>query len=157
VTRLTDVTTVPAGSRQFAGVGARSWSNVLAEVPLFAGLSKRHLNKVAATGTVKHFHPGTVLVRAGEPGDALFVVIDGQVSVRRPGLPEITLRSGSFFGETSLLDDGGRTATVVADGQVTCVTITRSRFLKLLKSEPAITIEILKEVVGRLRAVQAIA
>jgi CRP-like cAMP-binding protein len=126
-------------------------------VPIFAGLNRRHLNKVARTGTIKRFHDGTPIVRAGEPGDALYVVLDGEVSVRRRGLPTLSLGTGSFFGEIALLDGGGRSATVVANGSVGCLTITRPRFLKLLRAEPAIAIAILAEVASRLRAVQATA
>ena len=136
---------------------ASGWSNVLAGVPIFAGLNRRHLNKVAGTGTIKRFHDGTPIVRAGDPGDTLYVVLDGEVSVRRRGLPTLALGMGSFFGEIALLDGGGRSATVVASGPVSCLAITRARFLKLLRAEPAIAIALLKEVASRLRIVQATA
>jgi CRP-like cAMP-binding protein len=130
---------------------------VLGEVPLFAGLSRRHLNKVAGVGRLREFHHGSAIVRTGEPGDAMYVVVDGDVSVRRPGMPEVALGTGSFFGEMALLDSGPRTASVVAKGPVVCVMIEQSRFLKLLKSEPVIAVELLKEIASRLRAVQAAA
>jgi CRP-like cAMP-binding protein len=133
------------------------WANVLGEVPLFAGLSRRHLNKVAGVGRLLEFHHGAAIVRAGQPGDAMYVVVDGDVAVRRPGLPEVSLGTGSFFGEMALLDGGPRSATVVAKGPVVCVMIQQSRFMKLLRSEPAIAVELLKEVASRLRAVQAAA
>jgi CRP/FNR family transcriptional regulator, cyclic AMP receptor protein len=134
---------------------ARGWTNVLADVPLFAGLSRRHLGKVAAVGRIRRFHNGTAIVRAGEPGDALYVVLDGEVSVRRRGLPAVTLGIGSFFGEMALLDGGARSASVVAESPVACLTIAQSRFLKLLQSEPAIAVGILKELAARLRAAQS--
>ena len=134
---------------------ARGWTNVLADVPLFAGLSRRHLGKVAAVGRIKRFESKTAIVRAGDPGDALYVVLDGAVSVRRRGLPGVTLGIGSFFGEMALLDGGARTASVVAEGPVACLTIAQSRFLKLLQSEPAIAVGILKELAARLRAAQS--
>jgi CRP-like cAMP-binding protein len=132
------------------------WADVLGEVPLFAGLSRRHRNKVAALGRVKRFHEGTSIVRAGEPGETFFVLLDGEVSVRRRGLPELTLGIGSFFGELSLLGGGARSATVVAEGpDVVCLMITQSRFLKLLHAEPAIAVELLKELATRLGTVLA--
>ena len=138
-----------------AETDARGWTNVLADVPLFAGLSRRHLGKVAAVGTIKRFHNGTAIVRAGDPGDALYVVLDGEVSVRRRGLPGVTLGIGSFFGEMALLDGGARSASVVAEGPVACLTIAQSRFLKLLQAEPAIAVGILKDLAARLRAAQS--
>jgi CRP/FNR family transcriptional regulator, cyclic AMP receptor protein len=134
---------------------ATGWANVLAGVPLFAGLSRRHLRQVAGAGRIKRFHHGTQIVRSGEPGDAFYVVLDGQVSVARRGLAGISLGAGSYFGEMALLDGGPRSATVLADGPVTCLAITRTRFLKLLRSEPAISIAILTELAGRLRAIQS--
>ena len=46
---------------------ARGWANVLAGVPLFAELNRRHLNKVAALGRIRRFHDGTAIMRAGDP------------------------------------------------------------------------------------------
>ena len=65
---------------------ARAWSNGLAEVPLFASLNGRHLRKVAGAGRIKRIHGGTAIVQTGEPGDSLYAILDGEVSVRRPGL-----------------------------------------------------------------------
>lgn len=133
----------------------REWTNVLADVPLFAGLAPRHLRKVAATGRIARFHDKTAIVRAGEAGDTLYVVLDGAVVVRRPGLAGLSLGIGSFFGEMAILDGGTRSATVAADGPVVCLAISQSRFLRLLRAEPPIAVTLLRELAGRLRAVQA--
>ena len=146
------------GSRaKESNTDARGWANVLAGVPLFAELNRRHLNKVAAIGRIRRFHEGSAIVRAGERGDALFVILDGEVSVRRPGLSELSLGSGSFFGEMALLDSAARSASVIAKGPVVCLAIGQPRFLKLLHTEPAIAVALLKEVAARLRSVQAVA
>lgn len=136
---------------------AREWANVLAQVPLFADLNRGHLKKVAGTGRIARFHDGSAIVRASEPGDTLYVVLDGEVSVRRRGLPTLSLGIGGFFGEMALLERSTRSATVVANGPVVCLTITQSRFLKLLRAEPAIGIALLRELAARLRKAQAIA
>ena len=76
------------------GVGdsARAdWANVLAGVPLFAGLGRRHLRRVAGTGRIGRFHDATAIIRSGESGDTFYVVLDGEVTVRRRGLPELSL------------------------------------------------------------------
>ena len=138
------------------GVGdTAGWANVLAGVPLFAGLGRRHLRRVASAGRIGRFHNATAIIRSGESGDTFYVVLDGEVTVRRRGLPELSLGMGSYFGEMALLDGGVRTATVMAKGPVTCLAITRSRFLKLLRSEPAIAAAILEELARRLRTMQA--
>jgi CRP-like cAMP-binding protein len=125
---------------------------VLETVPLFSGLNRRHLKKVAEAGRIARFHNRTAIVRAGEAGDALYVVLDGDVLVRRRGAAELKVGTGSFFGETALLDGGARSATVVADGPVVCLVINRSRFVKVLRAEPSIAIAMLGELATRLRA-----
>ena len=131
---------------------ARGWTNVLAEVPLFAGLGERQRRKVASLAGIRRFADGAPLARHGEPGDALYVVLDGTVSVRRRGRPTRTLGIGSIVGELALLDGGPRTASVVAEGEVVTLTVPASRFRTLLRSEPAIAIGIAEELARRLRA-----
>jgi CRP-like cAMP-binding protein len=112
---------------------------------------------VAGAALVRRFHDKTAIVRAGDTADSLYIVLDGSVSVRRPGLPALTLGMGSVFGEMALLDSGPRSATVIADGPVTCLAMAQSRFLKTLRTEPAIALAVLKELAARLRAVQTAA
>ena len=144
-----------SGRREGSAADPVTWTNVLAEVPLFAGLGRRQLRKVAGTGRIGRFHDAMAIVRAGEPGDTFYVVIDGQVSVSRRGFKTVTLGFGSFFGELALLLGGERSATVTAKGPVLCLVITRARFRKLLRDEPAIAIGVLEEVGKRLLAVEA--
>jgi CRP-like cAMP-binding protein len=135
---------------------AGGWTNVLAEVPIFTDLSGRHLKKVAGAGRVVRFHEGASVIREGTPGDALYVLIDGEVSVQRRGLPVVTLGIGSFFGEMALFDDSARSATIVANGPVLCLVITRARFHKLLRTEPPIALGLLRELARRLRVAQSV-
>ena len=132
----------------------RDWLNVLAEVPIFSGLNSRHLRKVASLGRIRRIHDGARVIRSGEPGDSLYVILDGEVSVGRRGLSPLILGIGSFFGELALIDGGPRTATIVAKSPLVCLTIGRAPFLKLLRAEPAIAIAILEELAARLRAMQ---
>ena len=133
------------------------WSNVLETVPLFSGLSRRHLRQVAAAGRIARFHNLTAIVREGEAGDTLYVVLDGEALVRRRGARAIRLGVGSFFGEMALLDCKPRAATVMAEGPVVCLAISRQRFAKVLRAEPSIAIAMLAELADRLRTAQAAA
>jgi CRP-like cAMP-binding protein len=135
----------------------KEWTNVLAEVPLFAGLGAWHLRHVARLAKIRKFHDGAVLMRAGDPGDAMYVLLDGRatVKVRRGG--SVGLEMGSFVGELALLDGGPRSATVIADGPVLALTIGRTGFRKLLRSEPQIAAAIAEELARRLRAAHTLA
>jgi CRP/FNR family transcriptional regulator, cyclic AMP receptor protein len=130
------------------------WIPVLAEVPLFAGLSRRHLRRVASLARTRRFAPGSSIVRKGEAGSAFFVLLDGGARVVTPKGRARRLKTGDFFGEMALFDDSPRSADVVADGEVQTMTISRSAFGKLLRSEPAIAHELLRTLAARLRAAE---
>jgi CRP-like cAMP-binding protein len=135
----------------------KEWTNVLAEVPLFSSLNKRHLRHVAGVARIRRFHDGAALMKTGDAGDALYVLLDGRAVVRAPRGSEIALEMGAFVGELALLDDGPRTATVVADGPVIALTVSRAAFRKLLRSEPSIAVAIAEELARRLRAAHTVA
>jgi CRP-like cAMP-binding protein len=130
------------------------WVSVLAEVPLFGNLSRRHLKRVASAARLRRFAAGAPIVRAGDAGAAFYVLIDGAARVITPKGRVRRLGSGDFFGEMALFDDSPRSADVVADGDVLTMTISRSAFGKLLRSEPALAQELLRTLATRLRAAE---
>lgn len=126
---------------------------MLAEIPLFATLSRRHLGKIAHVATTKRYAPGSALVRAGDQANAFYVILDGRARVETPH-GGVDLQIGDFFGEMALIDGEPRSATVVAVGEVYVLAITRTKFLKVLESEPKIALAIMATLSRRLRAVQ---
>ena len=132
---------------------SRELVDVLGGMPLFAGLARRHLNRIAALATAKRFPAGTRIVKVGDPGEAFFVILDGKVLVRAGGRRTV-LGTGDFFGEMSLLDGRPRSATVIAQGEVLLMMVTRAKFQKLLVSEPRIAIAIMSTLSLRVRALQ---
>jgi CPA1 family monovalent cation:H+ antiporter len=131
------------------------WLGTLAEVPLFAGLSKRHLRRVAKLACVRRFAPGSPMVRAGDAGRSFYVLLDGSAKVVRPGVRPRRLGTGDYFGEMALLDDAPRSADVIAEGDVLALTIDRPGFTKLLRAEPALVQALLRTLAARLRAAEA--
>jgi CRP-like cAMP-binding protein len=67
------------------------------------------------------------------------------------GRAKARLRQGDFFGEIALLDGGPRSATVVADGNLSVFRLTRSAFEKVVSNEPTIALGIMAVLAGRLR------
>ena len=81
-------------------------------------------------------------------------MLEGSVAVRT-GSYKSVMAVGDFFGEMSLLDGAPRSASVVAESEVLLMVIPRTAFLKLLESEPKITIAILGTLSQRIRALQS--
>jgi CRP-like cAMP-binding protein len=132
----------------------REWLPVLAEVALFRGLSRRHLRRIAELGRTRRFAAGTSIVRSGDAGSAFYVLLDGTARVvTATGRPR-RLRAGDYFGEMALLDESPRSAAVLAQDEVLTMTISRSAFGKLLRSEPSLAHELLRTLAARLRAAE---
>ena len=132
----------------------REWLPVLEDVPLFAGLSKRHLQRVANLARPVRFSENATIVREGARGDSFYVILDGEAKVALPR-KSIRLKPMSFFGEMSLLDGGPRSATVVALTDTLTMRIARAPFMKLIKDEPIIAAHIMSELVARLRRLES--
>lgn len=135
---------------------SRGLVDVLAGVPLFAGLSRRHLTRIAGLASSKRYAAGSALVKSGAPGESVFVILDGRAMVRA-GARRISLGIGDFFGEMSLLDGEPRSATVTAQTDVLVMMIPRRKFIKLLEKEPRIAIAVMSTLSRRVRALQAAA
>lgn len=125
------------------------------DIPLFKGLTKRHLRHVARAAELER-HVGDVkIVRAGEPGDAFHVVVDGEAEYRSLDGDTGTLRPGDYFGELALIDAAPRAASVTSVGELTTLRIGRPAFLRLLKDEPALAVGLLPGLVAIIRELEA--
>ena len=134
-------------------VSAKDWDNVLAEVPLFAGLSSRHLRAIAKLAKIQRVAPYSEIVRAGDTANTFYLILDGSAVVRPPGKRAVNLGIGDFFGELALLADAPRSATVAAkDEEVLLARIGRKQFLKLVEDEPKVALTMLRTLADRLRA-----
>ena len=123
----------------------------LSKTPLFAGLSKRQLRALAKVTAVSPYGEGAEVVEQGSMGSAFFVILDGRAKVVRSARTLARLSAGDFFGDISVLDGGPRTASVVAETPLRCLTLDRKDFMRLLKGEPQLAIQLLWELAGRLR------
>jgi CRP-like cAMP-binding protein len=134
-------------------VAAPNVANKLAQVPIFAGCSKRELAIITRAAKEVSHKEGTVIAREGERGIGLFLILEGQCNVTIGGKTKARLGPGDFFGEVALLDGGPRTATVTAMSPVRLAGITGWVFRGLLMEHPSIALRTLESVAGRLRSV----
>ena len=125
----------------------------LRAIPFFAALSDADLQDVVQVGQTVSFEPGDVIVEQGQPGDAMFVVLDGVAEVDVGGRFH-RLTAGEFFGEMALITSKRRTATVKATEPVRALRIPAEGFQTFLLEHPAIGIAMLRSVVERLGEVQ---
>ena len=126
-------------------------ADVLAQVPLFEGLSRRHLKRLAEHADEISFREKETIVEEDQPGGSFFAIVEGEVKVKQGGRTIATAGPGEFFGEISLLDGGPRTATVVAATPVVAIRLFKSSFDRVVKEEPQVAGKILTVVARRLR------
>ena len=123
----------------------------LSGVALFSGCNNKELEKVAKASDEIRMTAGTLIVDQGQTGREAFVVIDGEVDVKRNGRKVATLWPGAVVGELSLLDHGPRTATAICSTDCTLLVIDQRRFLGVLDAVPAITHKLLAALAARIR------
>ena len=126
----------------------------MAAVPLFDGLSRRHLRRLVEDADLVEFEPGRPIVEEGRPGAAMFVILAGSARVDRGGRPVGALVPGDFFGELSALDAGPRTASVVAETPLQALRLFRHSLVEMIVAEPGIVIGLLEGLAHRLRQVK---
>jgi small-conductance mechanosensitive channel/CRP-like cAMP-binding protein len=116
----------------------REEAEALARIDLFAGLSPELRLEVARGAPRLVFGNGEAIVRQGEPGASMFVVISGTVSVvLAASRAEVArIEAGGYFGEMSLLTGDPRTATVLAVGDVEVIELGADLFRRLAAVEP---------------------
>lgn len=129
---------------------------ILGRVPLFQGLPRSDLARIAELVTPREAAAGEFLFREGDAGDKLYIVVDGAVEVlkERPLGDHERLaikRGGESFGEMSLLNDAPRSASVRAVEDSRLLSVTRSEFDELLGGE-GISVRLVRGLARALRA-----
>jgi CRP/FNR family transcriptional regulator, cyclic AMP receptor protein len=145
-----------AGRYDAGMLTARPLVSSLARIPFFAGLDAAALERVATGVRTRRFRRGEVIFHAGDPGDALFIIVSGEVKISLPaetGDEAIlaTLRAGDVFGELALLDGAPRSATATALIATESVILPRDRFRELIATEPPVRDALLASLATELR------
>jgi len=135
---------------------SKDTSEFLAKVPLFRGLSRHDLERIANRMREREYKAGDNIVEQGAVGIGLFIIVEGSAEVVRTHpdgsrLKLDTVGRYDFFGELSLLEDTPRTASVIALEATHCLALSKLDFLDELESDPVIAIEMLKELAARFR------
>lgn len=122
---------------------------MLRKVPLFAQCSRKELDVIAGVADELQLATGRELTREGDRGREFFVVIDGELEVRRKSRKIATLGGGDFVGEMALVTGRPRNATVTTKGTVRALVITDRAFARLLETSPPIQLKIMRALAER--------
>ena len=124
--------------------------------PLFAGLDKRALEKVALLSETLDIKPGKEITQEGKLAWEFFVIEDGTAEVARDGTVIGTLGPGDFFGEIGLLGGGDRrTATVTATSPMQLIVLTAGRLATIEREMPGVSEQIRAALAERMAATPA--
>ncbi len=123
----------------------------LKKVPLFSSLSQKHLKEIAKHADQVQVEKGRVLVQQGKTGWEFIFIVEGKARVEKNGKFVRQLSGGDFFGEISLIDGEPRTATVIAETDMTILIVHKPSFDHLLDSIPALQRKILVSLCQYLR------
>ena len=126
--------------------------------PIFATLSKRQLESIAATSRILSFSTGDAIIEEGEDRSiGFYVLASGTAEVTKDGAVVATYGPGDYFGEIALLsDDTARTATVTATSDAEVLGLTKWDFRALVSSEPDIAVQVMGELARRVAETEAV-
>jgi CRP-like cAMP-binding protein len=131
-------------------LGSNAKIELLRNVPLFAGCTKKELRELAARTDEIDLRDGYVLMREGRPGREFVVLVEGTASVTRNGKKVADLGAGDWVGEIALLTNVPRTATVTATSPIRVLVVTDRSFKRLVETMPSIALKVLASVGDRL-------
>ena len=116
---------------------------------LFENFTAPEIAQVVALLQRRTYQPDEVILKAGDPGDEMFFLAKGRASVFAQAESGARKRLATFspsmvFGEIAMLDHAPRTATIIADSEITCDVLNRESFQQLGASHPGIKIKLLE-------------
>ena len=127
---------------------------LLRRVPMFADIEPARLKLVAFMSERVGFDDGKLLCRQGDPGDAAYLIIEGEVEIVLEGpagpLTVATIGANEIVAEMAILCDTTRNASVRAKGRVVALRISKEPFVRMVREFPAMAVSIMRELANRL-------
>ena len=134
----------------------------LKEVDLFSMFAKNEMviKKIADICTTKSFKQGRTIIKEGDLGDELFIILEGEIDILKKTLQDeaytvTTLSSemgGIYVGELALIDKDTRSATVLAKSDCQCLVMKRRDFLIFGDKNPQVGLAITRAIAGEISA-----
>lgn len=127
---------------------------------LFSVFPPEKLRALANAAPVLELEPGSLLCQRGDPGDAAYLILEGELEVRTLSSGGRTVRlaalsAGEIAGEMAALDGAPRSADMVASRRTRLLKIGRAMLLEALLAEPRAAVALIEALVGRIRVADA--
>ena len=127
------------------------YERLIEDPRVFSQLPRELLDPILALGEEREFADGEAVMRIGEAGCDLLLVVEGSVRVERPGF-STTIGPGELVGEIEVLDPGrGRLADIHAIGPVRAIAVSRERLLSALEADPRAAVALIEVLAARFR------
>jgi flavin reductase (DIM6/NTAB) family NADH-FMN oxidoreductase RutF len=126
------------------------YGRVVGNPRVFSSLPPELLSPILDAGVERVYEEGEVIMRAGEAGDAMVLVVEGNATIERGGR-KVPVAPGELVGEIAVLDGGPRTATVVADSRVRALEIGRGELMRVLEEDPKAATSLIAVLASRFR------
>jgi diguanylate cyclase (GGDEF)-like protein len=130
-------------------------TELLARVPFFKGLDQDDLQRIAAVTRTETYAAGKEIVRIGDAGHSLYILLEGDVVVVYPArsadVQLARLGAGEFFGEMAILNQKPRSATVKAVGEVKVLRLERDDFTRTVIENPLVALKVMEALSVRIR------
>jgi len=120
-------------------------------VDLFRGIPGEELSHIAQITDEVEFRPAQLVFKEGDQGDAMYLIVDGQVKVHSGEQVFAQLGMKQCFGEMAILDAEPRSASITALSELTLLRIQREDFHEILAEKPEISLGIIQVLTSRLR------
>ena len=124
----------------------------LKRVPLFAGVPTRDLVQVAGIAEEVLCEPEERIITEGEQGNAMFLIVEGEVAIHRGGQRLASLRVQDCFGEMSILDNEPRSASATALTDCLLLKVDQDHFHTILNQNADVALAIIRTLTRRLRS-----
>ncbi|MEO6058449.1 MAG: cyclic nucleotide-binding domain-containing protein [Candidatus Limnocylindria bacterium] len=125
--------------------------DLLKSIPLFSGFGRRELERVGMLTDQIDLPAGRVLMRQGEAGHEMYVIVRGRAEVNRDGRVIAERVDGDVVGEIALLDEGPRTATITLTEPSQLLVVGHRDFHMLMDEMPTVRTQLLESLARRVR------
>jgi CRP/FNR family transcriptional regulator, cyclic AMP receptor protein len=123
----------------------------LKSIDLFRALPSEELAQIAEIAEEQPMASGDLVFAEGEPGDSLYLIVEGRVKVHKGAKELVVLSLRDVFGEMAVLDSEPRSASVTAIEDAVVLKIGRDDFRDILSERPEIAMGVMKVLTRRLR------